>query len=364
MKHPKPIEFEELVCRPVRAPSKREPEWYWRATGRGGKRPTLWTGRGSRATVRTILLSMLAEGLPERGDRQPEDTRCETVGDLLEFYVGEREDRAGLRPNSKVAVRNCAKRIKRTIGTTAIDRISSVTLEEHRDRALASDYSTGTVREDWSVIKAAVRWGQARGLVDATVMLRRPKMTHRPAREVYVPEPAEVARLLDTLNGWHRIAAVLLAETGARRDEILTLRWSDVDLKVGWLTIRAGKTGRTRRVPLPRGAAAELREWRIRTPGNSVVPCAYSTARGGLYRVLQRESRRLELPTISPQSLRRYRERELSRAGVGVEVFAQLLGHSPTVALTYYLRATDDDLRAAVDLVGKSAHTSARTQQG
>jgi len=364
MRRPKPIEFEELVCRPVRQPSKREPEWYWRATRRGGKRRTLWTGRGSRAEVRAILLSMLAEGLPERDDRQPEDNHCETVGDLLEFYVGHRDDRTDLRPHSKRAVRNSGKRLKKTVGAVAVDRISTVTMEEHRDRALASGYSTGTVKEDWNTLQAAVSWGQTRGLVDGAIVVRRPKMTHRPAREVYVPERDEVESVIAALGNWRRIVTLLLAETGARRDEIVTLLWDDVDFGGGWITIRATKTAKTRRVPLPARVTNELRKWRLRTPGPRIVTCHDQTARSALYRSLQKTCKRLELPMISPQSLRRYRERELSRAGVGVEVFAQLLGHSPAVALAHYLRATDDDLRAAVDLVGRNAHTSARTQEG
>jgi integrase len=152
---------------------------------------------------------------------------------------------------------------------------------------------------------------------------------------------------------------LLLAETGARRDEVVTLLWADLDLKLGWLTIHASrsKTGKTRRIPLPRAVVAELRQWRLRTPGARVIPVGDASARPALYRKLKATCERLGLTMISPQSLRRYRERELSRAGVGVEVFARLLGHSPTVALTHYLRATDDDLRAAVDLVSGTAHT-------
>ena len=364
MRRPKPIEFEELVCRPIRAPSKREPAWYWRATRRGGDRPTVWTGRGSREDVRALLLRLLADGLPERTDLQPADQRCETVTDLLEFFVGERDGRTDLRPHSKRAVRNSAKRVKRTVGEVAIDRISTVTLEEHRDRALASGSSTGTVREDWNTLQAAVRWGQTRELVAGSVVLRRPKMTHRPVREVYIPEREEVEQVIAALGNWRRIVTLLLAETGARRDEIVTLRWEDVDLKGGWITIRATKTAETRRVPLPASVTSELRQWRLRTPGPRVVTCHDQSARSALYRSLQKTCARLEQPMISPQSLRRFRERELSRAGVGVEVFAQILGHSPTVALTYYLRATDDDLRAAVDRVGRTAHSEARTGRG
>ncbi len=363
MKRPKPIEFEELVCRPIRAPSTTQPHWYWRATARGGERPTVWTGRGARAAVRATLLQLLAEGLPERKDLEPEDDSCEDLGDLLAYFIGDREGRKDLRDHSKRAMRNSARRLKRTIGSVAIDRVTTATLEEHRDRALGEGYSTGTVREDWTTLQAAVKWGKTRNLVTGDPVLRKPQMTHRPVREVYVPEHDEVAKLLGALGGWHRIAVLLLAETAARRDEVVTLVWSAVDLKGGWLTIRAAKTGKTRRVPLGREALAEMREWRLKTPGARVLPVTNQTARGALFRKLKTVCERENLPMISPQSLRRYREREFSRSRVGVEVFAELLGHSPAVALKHYLRPTDGDLRDALDRVER-ARTVKRAQDG
>ena len=43
---------------------------------------------------------------------------------------------------------------------------------------------------------------------------------------------------------------ILALSTGARRGELLSLHWSDVDLKRGMLTFRETKNGETRTVPL------------------------------------------------------------------------------------------------------------------
>ena len=70
------------------------------------------------------------------------------------------------------------------------------------------------------------------------------------------------------------VAAIrLLMLTGCRRDEILTLKWEDVDLRAGELHLRDSKTG-ARDIPLPR-AAAELLAGLPRVPGNPwVIPAA------------------------------------------------------------------------------------------
>ncbi len=46
------------------------------------------------------------------------------------------------------------------------------------------------------------------------------------------------------------MVVVLALATGARRGELLSLRWSDVDLKRDVLTFRETKNGETRAVPL------------------------------------------------------------------------------------------------------------------
>jgi integrase len=66
----------------------------------------------------------------------------------------------------------------------------------------------------------------------------------------------------------------LLACTGLRISEALALSWADVDLAEGVLTVRAGKRGRARLVPLHPSALtplrdyAEERERRYGTPGD------------------------------------------------------------------------------------------------
>jgi integrase len=93
-----------------------------------------------------------------------------------------------------------------------------------------------------------------------------------------VPDPGEVQRLIDAAVGTDLEVAVLLAAvTGARRSEVLGLRWSSVDLDSGSVRIErtlqriddryvfsdTGKTSHaTRTVPLPEFAVARLRAHR------------------------------------------------------------------------------------------------------
>lgn len=74
-------------------------------------------------------------------------------------------------------------------------------------------------------------------------------------------KPSSIGRTI-----WLRAAIQLAIETGMRRGELLNVRWSDVDLRAGLLTIPRTKTGISRRIPLTSKAVSILTE-RQHAPG-------------------------------------------------------------------------------------------------
>jgi integrase len=79
--------------------------------------------------------------------------------------------------------------------------------------------------------------------------------------------PGEVARVVGSLRGIHRLVALLLYGSGLRLTECLTLRVKDLDLEQGELTVRRGKGGKDRVTVVPQAARRPLREHleRVRT---------------------------------------------------------------------------------------------------
>lgn len=55
---------------------------------------------------------------------------------------------------------------------------------------------------------------------------------------VHVLQPAEIARLLDVADARWRTLYFLAVHTGLRREELLALRWGDLDLASGLLYVR------------------------------------------------------------------------------------------------------------------------------
>lgn len=87
----------------------------------------------------------------------------------------------------------------------------------------------------------------------------------RPQRVPTVLSRTEVARLLAMLDGQVWLMAALLYGTGMRLMECMRLRVQDVGFDRGEITVRNGKGGKDRRVPLPQRLRERLKEQRERT---------------------------------------------------------------------------------------------------
>ena len=153
----------------------------------------------------------------------------------------------------------------------------------------------------------------------------------------------------------HAVAALrLLMLTGCRLNEILTLRWDDVDRQAGEFRLRDGKTG-ARMVPLTPTAQAVL-DGIARVPGN---PWAIAGRKpGGRLASLTAEWYRVRaragLDDVRIHDLRHsYATRALS-AGESLSMIGRLLGHADIQSTLRYAHAARDAEKESAARVGGS----------
>ena len=152
-----------------------------------------------------------------------------------------------------------------------LDRFYRQLLEVGRSRG---PYAPATIRRVHGIIRRAltqgVRWGWIthNPAIDASP----PRV---PMKELKPPDPDQVVRLFHLAQESDPELAtfiMLAASSGARRGELLALRWSDIDLDRGRLSIERGivrvgddlieqgtKTHQSRRISLDAGTVAALR---------------------------------------------------------------------------------------------------------
>jgi len=186
-----------------------------------------------------------------------------------------------------------------------------------------------------------------------------------PKRKRGIPtylSPEECRRLLDATNQNHycllafRDKAILgtFIYTGIRRGELLSLRLGDIDFDARTLTVRDGKGGKGRVVPLCNELIELLRDWRELRP-ECEHHVLFTTRRGealskhGVQDAFHRARKAAGIDKgATIHSLRHSFATALLQSGADLVSLQRLLGHSSLDTTAIYLHVQMDDLREAV----------------
>lgn len=357
---PKVIHMDPIKANAVRGPHADDPElWYWQAVVRDPvlrTRRTVWSGWATRADAQVALAALVAEGVDVMAPL-PELSQVKTVQDLLEVWLYQQEHHGGrkgpITPNTLRIYTAAARHLVTGIGDVRLSKLARSTIERHRDRRLRAGAAASTVRNEIDVLGFAWTWWMERSPRPLKSMPKVP-VKGRPVRNRRTPTREEVLAVLGHLQGWPRMAILLLYATGARPGEIRDLVWGDVDLKDGRLHLD-GKTG-ARSVPLDEGMVEELLSWAVEYPGLPearllpVKPSTFDSYLGP--RALRAACKSAEVAVFTPYGLRRAAVDRMSRAGIDPATAAAYTGHSVAVMLKHYRTVTEEDLRNAAQKVG------------
>ncbi len=346
---PRSIDVGAVHVRPIRAPSKRCPDWYWRAVCYvAGEEKTVWTGRASREDAERTVAALVAGGelFADKGGQE-----ITTAKDLLECWLGAQERRADLAANTYRSYHNACAKLSKGLGDVPVDALHRGSLERYRDRRLREGGAPSTVRLELRVLCIAWGWGQDLGYCPS-MRLKPPKLPREPRYSRRTPTRGDVAKVLEQLEGWPRLAVLLLYATGARPGEVTHLRWDDLDLDLGLLHLGlhdgARKTGE-RIVPIRPEIVRELEAWGQGEREGWLLRDEPQTATSVLGHWIQRASARAGVEPFSPMGLRRLAEDELYRRVGDPSAAARFLGHSPRMAMEHYRRVNAMDLRQAME---------------
>ena len=234
-------------------------------------------------------------------------------------------------------------------------------LQDGRQTRRGGTLSATSVLQHHRILRCALRQAVMEGLLVVNPA-DRVKAPRKVRREMLALDEAQTARLLSVARSTALYVPILLAaSSGLRRGEILGLRWKDLDLATGLLTVqqtleetRAGltfkqpKTAKSRRcIPLPAFAVASLKQHRAEQgkvrlrlgPAYSDLDLVCANPLGGPMRpnslspAFAKLVRRGGLPSIRFHDLRHGHASQLLKQGVNPKVVSERLGHA-TVGLT------------------------------
>ena len=276
------------------------------------------------------------------------------------------------------------------VGSKSLARLKSAEFDAFYRRLLASGGSGGrplapaTVRRIHGILRRALNQGVKWGWIgiNPAIATTPPRV---PASDIRPPAREDLARVLRRAAEESPDLAcylMLAAATGARRSELIALRWTDVDLDTATVSIERGivlgpdglvekgtKTHSARRVSLDAGTAGAVADHRERMMDRAamcrVVPTTdafvfSNTADGSapwfpdsVSRSFKRLCEKEGMPGVRLHDLRHFVATQLLSAGVDVRTVAGRLGHrNAATTLNVYAHFVEQTDRKAADIMG------------
>lgn len=277
-------------------------------------------------------------------EREPEQSHAALVDTWVQAM------RAGLitgRPYSDYTVTDYHKAVSEFL--TNHKRLSYGTFEEAMLRISPKHYA-----KRFRLYKGLVCFAKflfKRGAIDADFLMQVKPLfpkRHTPPKRAGITE-AEFSHLLThSQTPFLRMALVVLVGTGLRAGEAVALRWDDLDLDKGMLTVRCGKWGKARRLGLAPSVLEELKTYR-ETVTSEWVFCDETGAqlsRMGLYHRFKRLGDRAGV-SVSPHALRRAFVTFNAGKGRPMVYLQKSCGHSDIrITMSYCLTSEEEVIEA------------------
>lgn len=224
-------------------------------------------------------------------------------------------------------------------------------------------FKPNSVNRKLATLRSFIHWATETGLVADARALKIPKAEreerHGP-RWLDRREQNKLLRMVERADQPRDLALIkLLLNTGLRVQELCDLTWRDVMLseRQGTLTVRSGKGGKRRQIPLNQSARSALLAIGHQEHAGKRVHI-FAGQRGpltprGVQNLLSKYAAAAGLEDVSPHTLRHTFCKNLVDAGVGLEKVAALAGHESLETTRRYCEPSLKDLERVVELIGE-----------
>lgn len=321
--------------------------WYARFTDETGRQRVLKAG--AKSTAVRLYRRMREQVL--QGKRFPEDLRKGVKFETLAQAAIDRTKRSGKKPGKLALVKKWfAGRNAADVTPQDVEReLNRLRRRGHRfrDRGLAQATLNRFRAAVSAIYSLALRDGKVLSNPARLVKMER----ENNARVRFLSQDEEVrlrAKIREACP--EREAELDLAlHTGMRRGEQYSLRWDDVDLVNGVITIAKGKGDKKRYLPINPDALAALASLKRSGNGSGSVCPGGMTKRGYQARWFERAAAAAGINDFRWHDLRHTFASRLRMRGVELATIKELLGHTTLQMVLRYAHLAPGYLKAAVD---------------
>jgi integrase len=204
-----------------------------------------------------------------------------------------------------------------------------------------------------ALIRKMFNEGAKYGLCDEENPATKIEKFKEQSRERFI-QPDELPKFLEALktepNIYIRGALVTMLFTGARKSEVLKMKWEDVDLNQGVWRIPTTKPGRSLTLPIP-APIIDLLKSLPTMHNNPFVFCGHKrkSPLHNVYKNFKAIIQAAGLKDLRPHDLRRTLGSWLAGAGQSLPIIGRALGHTQAQTTQIYARLNLDPVRAALN---------------
>lgn len=256
------------------------------------------------------------------------------------------------------------KQLVETFGHLQVRHINTMLLEQFQTDRINKGNKPATINRLLATLKHCIHKGYQWDMVseDTLKRVRQVRLLEENNRRLRYLSKEECQELISQCTGNTKAIVITALNTGCRKGEILSLKWDNVDLKHGFISLIETKNGERRETPINDTLRATLQGLTRRLD----VPYVFhDNATGKPYQDIKRSFntalRRAGIKDFHFHDLRHTFASHLVMAGVDITTVSRLLGHKSLTMTLRYSHLAPDHLAKAVsmlDLTGEPKRTA------
>jgi len=282
---------------------------------------------------------------------------------LADHYL---EDYAKVNNLAWKRVQSCLKQLSGFFGKFYLQNITPLLIEKYKQKRLSDGIKPASVNREMSVLKRsfnlAITWKMTKeNPVKEVRFLRQPEPRERILSE------EEEKKLLE-MSTMHLKPIILTAlRTGMRKNEIVNLKWEQVDLHHKEIDVIKTKSGKKRIIPINEDLYGLFVSLYNQNKGSEFV-FQYADLKTGeikhiryFRRAFENACRRAKIVGFTFHDLRHTFASRLVRSGVDLITVRDLLGHYSVKTTERYTHSNREQKKRAVELL--NVQTSGKKDQ-
>lgn len=336
---------------------KRGNTWWFKKEI-GGRRVQESTGTTNKKSAELYYSKRIQE-LEDDQRNGPKPVVVEHTFEEFQIRYMETHSRRNKEESSSIRDKWSFKQLEKSFNGLMLREITPERISEYKDRRMAEGVMVATLAKELQLLRNALniavrewKWLEMTPFLEVKIEV--------PNNEIErFLTPDEEARLLKECPDWLKEIVIFAINTGMRRNEILTLKWPQVDLDRRVLTLLVTKNKDKRGVPMNATVQELLRaKGAIRTSSGYVFPSEAGTQINphNLERAFRAARKEAKLEDVRFHDLRHTAGSRMAQAGIDIYTIAKILGHRTLAMTMRYAHHNVESLRHGLDaLVAKVA---------